>query len=126
MQRYIDETHEDLLRKNKEFTDLRIEYNIKNEKENLEKSLLTSTAVSAAPSTVSVASSTVPISTTVMAKSAVTTISVAASVPDCSTTRLGSTATSAVLPTTAITGKVEPVTHHNVASTSTYGVKMPT
>ena len=127
LQRYIDETHENLLRKNKEFTDLSIEYNnMKNEKENLEKSLLTSTAVSAAPSTVFVASSTVPSSTTVMAKSAVTTISTAASVPVCSTTGLGSTATSAVLPTTALAGKVEPVTHHNVASTSTYGVKMPT
>ena len=61
-----------------------------------------------------------------MAEFAVAMILTAASTPVCSTTGLGSTATSAVLPTTVITGKVELVTHHNVASTSTYDVKMPT
>ena len=141
LKRYIDEAHANYLKKDKELSDLSILYNsMKSEKENMEKTLLTSTAVSATSSDIFVANSVLPsstaISTYTMAnvkninnenKTAVTMTSSAASVPLSSITGLGAVASSAV---PSLSGRLinEAIATQNSAliGNSTYGVKLPT
>ena len=141
LKRYIDEAHANYLKKDKELSDLSILYNsMKSEKENMEKTLLTSTAVSATSSDIFVANSVLPsstaISTYTMAnvkninnenKTAVTMTSSAASVPLSSITGLGAVASSAV---PSSSGRLinEAIATQNSAliGNSTYGVKLPT